>query len=108
MPRPEVLVPQWREATWERIRLAEFENGGWYVDKKIACLTVARDVWDMEFEDPPQPDPINMYRMAREDWERIKGGELVMERNGILRAGTYYQVQAITTGEERWAVCVPL
>jgi len=106
MPRPEVLAPQWRREIWEQIRLAEFENGGWFIDRKVKCLVVTRDLWDMDYEPAPDPDPPNMYRMHRDDWERIQGGELVLERNAILRGGSYYQVQAVTAGDERWAVCV--
>ena len=108
MPRPVVLVPKWTIEKWLMIRAAQYKDGGWVIEGKVQLLHTSGEVWEI-FDPLPDPDPPNYpYPMSPNDWRLIAGGELVLERNAILRNGTYYKVQAISIGEERWAVPVPL
>jgi hypothetical protein len=86
MPRAE--VPRWTPEAWLRIQFAKWEGEGWIANNERCGLYVEGPYFDVE--PVPDPDPPNRALMSSEDFNRIKGGELLAERNVILKRGICY------------------
>lgn len=104
MPRAE--VPRWTTEAWLRIQNAQWESEGWIANNERCGLYVEGPYFDVE--PIPDPDPPNRALMSFEDYNRIKGGELLVDRNVILKRGIHYMTVVIPVDKKYRAYTAPV